>query len=128
MALAALLTAGSILAYKILLAGRVPGRVDHRAMQILLVGWTAGGGFEWQFKENWSVKGEYLYYDLGNASASVTNYAYPNSGGSFVRSQSNYSARFNGNILRAGVIITLIGVSQLQLLRVTNNFWGGFKI
>jgi outer membrane immunogenic protein len=68
-----------------------------------LVGWTAGGGFEWQFKENWSVKGEYLYYDLGNASASVTNYAYPNSGGSFVGSQSNYSARFNGNILRAGV-------------------------
>lgn len=29
-------------------------------------GWTVGGGFEWGFAPNWSVKGEYLYYDLGD--------------------------------------------------------------
>jgi outer membrane immunogenic protein len=29
------------------------------------VGWTAGGGAEWAFDRAWSVKGEYLYYDLG---------------------------------------------------------------
>ena len=27
------------------------------------VGWTAGGGVEWMFLPNWSVKAEYLYYD-----------------------------------------------------------------
>ena len=28
-------------------------------------GWTAGGGAEWAFNRMWSVKAEYLYYDLG---------------------------------------------------------------
>jgi len=30
------------------------------------VGWTLGGGLEWLFTQSWSVKVEYLYYDLGN--------------------------------------------------------------
>ena len=30
------------------------------------VGWTAGGGAEYKFAKNWSLKGEYLYVDLGN--------------------------------------------------------------
>ncbi len=28
-------------------------------------GWTLGAGVEWAFLNNWSVKAEYLYYDLG---------------------------------------------------------------
>jgi outer membrane immunogenic protein len=28
-------------------------------------GWVAGGGIEWAFAPNWSVKGEYQYIDLG---------------------------------------------------------------
>jgi outer membrane immunogenic protein len=28
-------------------------------------GWTAGGGAEWRFLPNWSVKAEYLYINLG---------------------------------------------------------------
>jgi outer membrane immunogenic protein len=31
------------------------------------VGWSAGGGLEWMFAPNWSVKAEGLYYDLGSA-------------------------------------------------------------
>jgi outer membrane immunogenic protein len=34
----------------------------------LVTGWTAGGGVEWMFTQNWSVKVEYLHYDLGTAS------------------------------------------------------------
>jgi outer membrane immunogenic protein len=29
-------------------------------------GWTAGGGLEWAFAPRWSLKGEYLHYDLGD--------------------------------------------------------------
>src|SRR5262245_10847 len=31
-------------------------------------GWTAGGGLEWAFANNWSAKIEYLYIDLGDES------------------------------------------------------------
>ena len=31
----------------------------------MLTGWTAGGGGEWAFAPNISVKAEYLHYDLG---------------------------------------------------------------
>jgi opacity protein-like surface antigen len=30
------------------------------------LGWTLGGGREWLFLQNWNVKVEYLYYNLGN--------------------------------------------------------------
>ena len=33
-------------------------------------GWTVGGGLEYMFAPNWSVKGEYQYYNFGN-----TNFA-----------------------------------------------------
>jgi outer membrane immunogenic protein len=70
------------------------------------VGWTAGGGFEWLFMPNWSLKTEYLYYDLGNIAGSFVNtYAGFNqaSGDSGIQSLTNYSGRITGNIVRAGV-------------------------
>lgn len=30
-------------------------------------GWTVGGGVEYMFAPNWSVKGEYMYYDFGSS-------------------------------------------------------------
>lgn len=30
-------------------------------------GWTVGGGLEWMFAPNWSLKGEYMYVDLQDA-------------------------------------------------------------
>ena len=35
-------------------------------------GWTVGGGLEYSFGGNWSVKGEYLYVDLGDESFLTT--------------------------------------------------------
>jgi outer membrane immunogenic protein len=35
------------------------------------VGWTVGGGLEAGITENWTVKVEYLYVDLGNGSCNV---------------------------------------------------------
>jgi outer membrane immunogenic protein len=65
------------------------------------VGWTAGGGVEWMFMPNWSVKAEYLYYDLGTV---TQNFAMPYSdtfGTAVFGGQAR--ARVNGNIVRAGV-------------------------
>lgn len=43
----------------------------------LLVGYSAGGGLEWMFVENWSLKAEALYYNLGNLNVSTTALAGP---------------------------------------------------
>jgi outer membrane immunogenic protein len=32
------------------------------------LGWTIGGGLEWKFAPQWSIKAEYLYVDLGTTS------------------------------------------------------------
>jgi len=39
-------------------------------------GWTAGGGVEWNFLANWTVKAEYLYADLGSQTTPTLTYAY----------------------------------------------------
>ena len=36
-------------------------------------GWTAGGGLEWAPKQDWSVKIEYIYYDLGSTSGTANS-------------------------------------------------------
>ena len=66
------------------------------------IGWTAGGGVEWMFMPNWSAKLEYLYYDLGTVTLNsvVTWGALGYYGYGYSTSA---SARFNGNLVRAGV-------------------------
>jgi outer membrane immunogenic protein len=39
-------------------------------------GWALGGGAEWKFAPNWSLKAEYLVVDLGSLSSTV-GYLYP---------------------------------------------------
>jgi outer membrane immunogenic protein len=40
----------------------------------LLTGWTAGGGAEWMFMPNWSLKAEALYWDLGRMNVQTAAY------------------------------------------------------
>ncbi|MGJ0507254.1 MAG: alginate export family protein [Methylocystis sp.] len=83
--------------------------------QKTLVGWTAGGGVEWMFMPNWSVKAEYLHYDLGNAIAAGQN-AYGVSYNTSTNVWSNTGVpsakydyavgtktRFDGNLIHAGI-------------------------
>jgi outer membrane immunogenic protein len=51
------------------------------------VGWTVGGGAEYAFTPNWSVKAEYLYVDLGKIDCAAC-------GG---------HVKFNENIVRGGI-------------------------
>ena len=34
-------------------------------------GWTVGGGIEWAFWNNWSMKAEFDYYDFGTSSVTL---------------------------------------------------------
>jgi outer membrane immunogenic protein len=65
------------------------------------VGWTAGGGVEWMFLPNWSVKAEYLYYDLGRKTFGLSPLAF--SSPVLYSSAPFSSTRFNGNVVRAGI-------------------------
>lgn len=71
------------------------------------VGWNAGGGFEWMFMPNWSVKTEAIYYSLG--SQTVMSYTYaPAYRLNTVRTgdwltQNRNQLSYNGIIARAGV-------------------------
>ncbi len=40
----------------------------------LLTGWTAGGGAEWMFMPNWSLKAEALYWDLGRINVQTATF------------------------------------------------------
>ncbi|PNE11804.1 MAG: outer-membrane immunogenic protein precursor [Beijerinckiaceae bacterium] len=68
------------------------------------VGWTAGGGGEWLFAPNWSVKVEYLYYNLGSVSYGLTPLQNFNTAGTLFTDGAPFSrASFRGNIVRAGL-------------------------
>ena len=68
------------------------------------VGWTAGGGIEWLFAPNWSVKAEYLYYDLGSVTYGLSPLqSFNTAGTSFTTGAPVSRARFTGNIVRAGL-------------------------
>jgi outer membrane immunogenic protein len=66
-----------------------------------LTGWTVGGGLEWMFAPRWSVKGEYLYYDLGDVTLNQTQSASPPGVNAAIAIQS--VAHYHGNIARLGV-------------------------
>jgi outer membrane immunogenic protein len=52
-----------------------PGAFGQVAVHEVMTGWTAGGGVEVAVAPNWTVKGEYLYADLGSLTGAgvVTN-------------------------------------------------------
>jgi outer membrane immunogenic protein len=88
--------------------GGVPPNTTSGSFSDTRAGYTVGGGGEWMLASKWSVKAEYLYYDLGSA-----NYG---TGGFFVDEgptrlpafgiaaiATSTRVHFNGNIARVGV-------------------------
>ena len=80
---------------------------------VFRLGWAAGGGAEWMLMNGWSVKAEYLYYDLGTTTTYIgqgigfQRIQTPTSGipaGEIAQMRNAYSnMHFTGNIVRAGV-------------------------
>jgi outer membrane immunogenic protein len=70
----------------------------------MMSGWTAGVGGEWAFTPHWSIKAEYLYYNLGNLNYSTGTITGISGGGlpfTFVNVAA--SAHFAGSIARTGI-------------------------
>jgi outer membrane immunogenic protein len=67
-------------------------------------GWTAGGGLEYMFIPHWTVKAEYLYYDLGSVTYALPPLVQTTAGGTpYFAAASTSRVAFTGNIVRAGV-------------------------
>lgn len=67
------------------------------------IGWTVGGGAEWAFAPNLSVKAEYLFYDLGEARLASSPLATDLFGVFFNSMLPISQTRFQGHVVRAGV-------------------------
>jgi outer membrane immunogenic protein len=72
-----------------------------------LPGWTAGGGLEWMLAPHWTLKGEYLYYDLGTLSYALPDISQairvPGFTGTLGANNITSHARVTGNIARVGL-------------------------
>jgi outer membrane immunogenic protein len=69
-----------------------------------LPGWTIGGGWEWAFAVNWSIKTEYLYYDLGTLHYTANPiFGIAFMGPPFTLTTFNPSTEFKGSIFRVGL-------------------------
>lgn len=64
------------------------------------VGWTIGGGLEYAFTNNLTLRGEYLYYDLGKTSYSIVG-GTNTPDNEFLGATASY--KLTGNLVRAGV-------------------------
>ncbi|MEP6603515.1 MAG: outer membrane beta-barrel protein [Spartobacteria bacterium] len=52
---------------------RNPANGDHGSHEELRPGWTGGGGIEYAFNDRWSLKAEYLYFELENGTIDINS-------------------------------------------------------
>jgi outer membrane immunogenic protein len=69
---------------------------------LMRFGGTIGGGLEWLITQNWSVKAEYLYVNLGTSSVNF-NLISPLNQQNFSSATVVSSTRFSENVARAGL-------------------------
>jgi outer membrane immunogenic protein len=70
----------------------------------MLSGWTIGGGWEWALAANWSIKTEYLHYNLGTLHYEANpTFGIAFMGPAFTLTTFNPSTEFTGNIFRIGL-------------------------
>jgi len=67
-----------------------------------LIGYSVGAGAEWRFLPQWSIKAEYLYYNLGSLQTQGAQFNYKVAGVPAV-STAQSTARFDGSVVRLGL-------------------------
>ncbi len=87
----------------------IPGFSNYSGFR---AGWTAGGGIEWMLRDNWSLRAEGLYYNLGSPSFAASPVAVTCSGAACAGAATGSTLwastpitkiQFDGVIARAGV-------------------------
>jgi outer membrane immunogenic protein len=70
-----------------------------------LYGWTLGAGVDWKFMQDYSVKAEYLYYDLGDMDSSHSNFGSDIADGSgpFYTNSVKSKSSFEGSVASIGI-------------------------
>ena len=76
------------------------------------IGWTAGGGVEWAFTNNWTVKAEFLYLDFSSFNYISPNTTTPAAGATTCRTGVSPSCYWNTDI-RANEYVARVGVNYL---------------
>jgi iron complex outermembrane recepter protein len=89
-------------------AACLPAPVAPAATVRTAFGWTAGGGVEWAFAPQWSIKAEYLHVDLGSI-GNFISYAYNFANGGNVSTLTS-TARETEDIVRVGVNYKISGL------------------
>lgn len=94
----------------------------------ILVGYNIGGGAEWMFSPNWSLKSEVLYYNLGSMSFSGAGYTPSiDSGSNNSRTVVNQTTgNFAGIIARAGLNYHL-NIDQITSTSSPTNIMGSLS-
>lgn len=71
----------------------------------MLSGWAGGGGVEWLFSPKWSMKLEYIYYNLGpiNNQINLSQFVANNPTVSFATATGNTLANYSENAVRLGM-------------------------
>lgn len=67
------------------------------------IGWAAGAGVEWALTPSWSVKGEWMHVDLGEAEYRFVGTAYPGTPGAAPHTTDSYNADLTFDVIRLGV-------------------------
>ena len=76
------------------------GAIINATNERIRFGWTVGGGIEYALSSPWSVKGEYLYYDIGNQTVSAPNFFPPSTVPAFTWP---FTTKQTGHIARLGI-------------------------
>jgi outer membrane immunogenic protein len=74
---------------------------ESAAISTTRAGWTAGAGAEYALMNGWSIKAEYLYVDLGQATATSTNLN--TTIGAYPASVFTHTVNLTSNIGRVGI-------------------------
>jgi outer membrane immunogenic protein len=82
---------------------QAPGLVWNGSKSDMKFGWTLGAGMEYALSNNWSIKGEYLYYDLGKTTVSALGNGAVRGVAALNGVDYVSSTRNRGSIVRAGL-------------------------
>jgi outer membrane immunogenic protein len=88
-------------------SGSTAAFVNPQGLTAIRVGWTAGGGAELAINNNWTVRAEYLYVDLGTKSRGFATQGVPDplapTTTLILPSTGTISTRTTDNIARLGI-------------------------